>query len=188
MQKELSSAIRKIRQWIKQSKVLDVVIFGSSARGKPKPTDVDLCIILTDADEKRSLDIIDSLGKLADKEGMNAHISVLTSSAIISGNTLAKTLLAEGVSIKNDDCFSMAFGFKSRSLFSYTLKHFTPAQRVQFHYALKGRYGSQGALAETKGTFLGTGNILVPVENEDLLKEIFDKWNVKYKVDRILIG
>ena len=53
---------------------------------------------------------------------------------------------------------------------------------------LKGRYGSKGMLKEVQGKFLGTGSILVPTEKEDLLKEIFDKWDVKYKIDRILIS
>jgi hypothetical protein len=73
-------------------------------------------------------------------------------------------------------------------LFAYTLSHFPPSKRVKFHYVLKGRYGSKGILMEVKGQFLGTGSILVPSEKEDILKEIFDKWDVRYKIYRILFS
>jgi hypothetical protein len=35
---------------------------------------------------------------------------------------------------------------------------------------------------------LGTGTILVPTEKEDLLKEVFDRWGVKYEIKRALLG
>lgn len=39
---------------------------------------------------------------------------------------------------------------------------------------------------EVSGRFLGTGSILVPTAKEDILREVFDQWDVKYKVSRIL--
>jgi len=188
MQKELSSLIKKIKIWIKKHKVIDVILFGSSARGKFKPNDVDLCIIIKDVDEKKSLDLVDSLGKLTNKLNFKIHINILTSTSFMSENTLARTLINEGYSIKKNKNFSSIFGFESKSLFIYTLKHFSSSKRVKFHYLLKGRYGSKGMLKKVQGNFLGTGSILVPKEKEDLLKEIFDKWDVKYNINRIQIS
>lgn len=188
MQKELYLVIKKIRPWIKQHKVLDVVLFGSSVRGKFNPNDIDLCIIIKDDDEKKSLDLVDSLGKLTDELGFRFHINILVASAFVSGNTLAKTLLSEGYSIRKNKSFSLVLGFESKSLFIYTLKHFSPSKRVKFHYLLKGRYGSEGILKKANGELLGTGSILVPTEKEDFLKEIFDKWDVRYNIKRVLIG
>jgi len=68
------------------------------------------------------------------------------------------------------------------------LKHFSSSKRVKFHYLLKGRYGAKGVLAEAEGEFLGTGTIIIPAEKEDFLKEIFDKWDVKYKINKILLS
>jgi predicted nucleotidyltransferase len=188
MQKELYSVIKQIKLWIKKDNVLDVVLFGSSVRGKFNPNDIDLCIIIKDTDEEKSLNLVDSLGKLTDKYDFKFHINILTSSSFVLGNTLAKTLLNEGYSIRNNINFSSVLGFENKSLFVYTLKHFSPSKRVKFHYLLKGRYGSEGILKQVKGEFLGTGSILISVEKEDLLKEIFDKWDVKYKINRILIS
>ncbi|MBU2561914.1 MAG: nucleotidyltransferase domain-containing protein [Nanoarchaeota archaeon] len=188
MQKELSSATRAVRKWIKGSKALDVVLFGSAVRGKSIPNDIDLCILIRDDDEKRSLDLVDSLGRATDGLGFKFHINVLTSGSFLAGNPLAKTLLNEGYSIKKGRMLSAVLGFQNKSLFIYTLKHFSPSGRVKFHYLLKGRYGSEGILKEAEGEFLGTGSILVPTSKEDLLKEVFDKWGVKYRIERMLIG
>ena len=188
MQKELSLAIKKIKQWIIKNNVVDTVLFGSSIRENLNPKDVDICIIIKDIDEKKSLDLVDSLGKLTDNFKLKFHINLLVSSSFISGNTLTKTLLNEGYSIRHNKSFPLVFGFENKSLFVYTLKHFSPSKRVRFHYLLKGRYGSKGILKETQGKFLGAGSILVPTKKEDLLKEIFDKWDVKYSIIRILVS
>lgn len=188
MQKELSLAIKKIKSWIKSSKVLDVILFGSFMRGKFNPNDVDLCIIIKDEDEKKSLNLVDSLGKLTDKFRLKFHINILTAASFVSGSTLVKTLLIEGYSVKRSRKFSSVIGFESNSLFVYTLKHFSSSKRVKFHYLLKGRYGLEGVLKEVSGKFLGTGSILVPSEKEDILREVFDQWGVKYKIERILLS
>ena len=188
MQKELPLATKKIKHWIKENKVVDVILFGSSVRGSLTPRDVDICIIVKDDEEKRSLDLIDSLGKLTDNFKLKFHINILIVSSFISGNTIAKTLLNEGYSIIHNKSFSSILGFENKSLFVYTLKHFSPSKRVKFHYLLRGRYGSKGMLKEVQGKFIGAGSILVPTEKEDLLKAIFYRWDVKYKIDRILVS
>ncbi len=188
MQKELLQAIKKIKTWVVKQKVIDVVLFGSAMRGKSIPRDLDLCIILEDKDEEKSIDLADSLGRFLEKLSITPHISVITSSAGLSGNTLVKTLLTEGYSIKKNKKFSTIFGLENKSMFIYTLKSFTPSKRVQFHYMLRGRYGAEGMLKEAEGIILGTGTILVPTEKEDLIKEILDRWKVKYEIKRALFG
>lgn len=181
MQKELSL----IKEWIKKNKVIDVIMFGSSVRGKSKPGDVDLCILIKD--EGRSLDLVDSLGKLTDKFKQKFQINVLDVDSYFKGNTLAKTILQEGFSVRFSKNFASAFGFESKSLFVYSLKGFNASKRVQLHYVLKGRYGSKGILKEIDGSLIGSGSILVPTTKEDVLREVFDHWSVKYKVFRMLM-
>ncbi len=188
MQKGISLIKRKIKPWIKQKGVLDVIIFGSTRRGKERPKDLDLCILIKDEDEKKSLDLIGSLGILTDKFNLKTQINILTSSSFIKGNTLTKTLLLEGYSIKQNKKVSSIFGFKSESIFIYTLKHFSPSKRVQFHYVLRGRYGSKGVLREINSTSLGNGVIRTPSEREDTLKEVFDRWGVNYIIERGLVN
>lgn len=188
MQNELSSQVKKIKVWIKKNNILDVIIFGSVMRGKFIPGDIDVCIIINDDDEEKSIDLVGSLGGLLDSSSLKFQINILTSSALIKGNTLAKTLLIEGYSIAKDRKFSSNFGLESKSLFIYNLKNFTPSKRVQLHYLLKGRYGSKGILKEVNGKLFGNGSIIVSIEKEDVLKEIFDKWKISYRVERALFS
>lgn len=182
------SFLPKIKQWIAKNKVIDVILFGSSARGKFSPGDLDLCILLCDEQEKESIDLADSLGRIADNLKLKAHITILTSGAFVSGDTLAKTLLNEGYSIRHSLSFAEVLGFSSKSLFVYSLKKFTPSKRVRFHYLLRGRYGTKGILSELGGKFMGTGTISVPSDKEDLLKEIFDEWKVDYYIQRAFLS
>lgn len=46
MLKNLSS----LKKWIQKEHVLDVILFGSSQRGKLNPADIDLCILISDID------------------------------------------------------------------------------------------------------------------------------------------
>ena len=114
------------KKWIKKNRVVDVILFGSSVRGKTKARDIDLGILIKDEDEKRSIDLVDSLSKLTP----NSHVNVLTLSNLIEGNILVKTLMQEGYSIKNRKNFSHLFGFSNKSLFIYSLKNFSPSKRA----------------------------------------------------------
>ena len=175
---------KSLKNWIKKNQVVDIIIFGSSVRGKSFPKDIDLCILINKKDEGKSLDLVDSLSKLIRK----AHINILTLADFISGNTLAKTLLAEGYSLSHNKSLAKVLGFDNKSLFIYSLKKFSSSKRVRFHYLLRGRHGSKGILYKIQGKFIGTGSIIVPTDQEDYLKEVFDKWKVEYKIHRVLFG
>lgn len=188
MQKRLLLVKKEINKWISKNKIVDVILFGSVMRGKENPRDIDLCIIVNKKDEVKSLDLISSLSDLVDEGHFKFQINLLTEKQFIEGNTLTNTLIKEGFSIKKKKKLSEVWGFKNKVLFIYSLKKFSNVKRVKFHYVLKGRYGSKGILNELKGEFLGTGSIILPSENGDRLKEVFDKWDVNYKIKNVLIG
>ncbi|MDO8643219.1 MAG: nucleotidyltransferase domain-containing protein [Candidatus Woesearchaeota archaeon] len=185
MLKELAPLFKKIERWMVHEKALDVILFGSAARGKMQPQDIDLCILISDTDEEKSIELVDSLGKITEKD-VKTHITILTATALVKGNTLTRTLLSEGVSIKHKTDFSRRGGYEKKTLFVYSLKHFSASQRVRFHYLLRGRYGMRGILAEVEGKLMGTGTMAVPTEKEDILKEVFDQWKVPYTMHRVL--
>ena len=123
-------------------------------RGKEKPNDIDLCIIINEKDEEKSLDLIDSLGKLVDKnKEFKFQINILTEKQFLEGNTLTKTLIKEGFSIKKNKKLAKVWGFDNRSIFIYTLKNFSNSKRVKFHYLLQGRYGRKGLLEELEASW-----------------------------------
>ncbi len=186
MDKKISSELKTIKSWIKKTKASDVIMFGSFVRGKSHPNDVDLCILIKDSDEKKTLELVDSLAQVLKDSKFKFQINILTLSDFIGGNSLAKTLFNEGFSMRGGKKFAQVFGFKNQSLFTYSLKNFNASKRVKLHYLLNGRAGATGILKEIKGSLIGKGAIIVPTENEDSLKEVFDKWKVSHKIERAL--
>ena len=177
----------KIQNWTKNNKVIDVVLFGSLVRGKNKPNDLDLCIIIKNEQEKKMIDLIDSLAKVCNNE-IKVQVNALVEDDLVKGNSLFKTILLEGFSIKQNKCFSEAYGFVPKALFFYDIKKFKASDKVRFHYLLRGRYGQTGLLAENKAELIKDGLIEVPISSEDLMREVLDSWKVSYKVKSVLFS
>ncbi|MBN1156556.1 nucleotidyltransferase domain-containing protein [Candidatus Woesearchaeota archaeon] len=175
----------EIRKWVAREGIIDVVIFGSTVRGKTSPNDIDVCLIIPVTVEKKAIDIAASFRK----EFGEFHVSVMTDNDFVKGrHTLVKTLLTEGASVMNGESVSKLFGFNNETLFTYALAGFRPADRVRFHYLLRGRRGAKGILKETKAQILGDGVLIVPTEKEDVIREVFEKWKVKFKSRKMLVG
>lgn len=178
--------LNKIKTWIRKNKVLDVYVFGSFTRGKLKPRDIDLCILIKDSDEKNTLNLVSSLSRYTENMNLKTHVSLLTEKEFIMGSTLTKTLMEEGISLIKGKHLSNILGYNSRSMFMYSLKTFSKCQRVKFHYALNGRYGRIGVLKEVNGEMIANGAIVVPINNEEIFKDFLDIWKVNYKIERVL--
>lgn len=157
-------------------------------RGKDLPKDIDLCILIKSEDEKKSIDIVDSLAKITDKFPWKTQINILTERSFIDGNTLAKTIIIEGKSIKESKSYANRVGFQPKTLFLYSLKNFSKSKRVQFHYALHGRNKTGGILKECEGTIFMPGAILVPIETEEIMKQVFLLWDISYKTHHLLFS
>ena len=78
MDKQISSELKTIKEWIKKTKAFDVIIFGSFVRGKNHPNDVDLCILIKDSDEKKTLELVDSLAQILKESKFKFQINILT--------------------------------------------------------------------------------------------------------------
>jgi len=180
-----SSLRKKIKLWIEKNKVIDVIVFGSTVRGKTKPGDLDFCLILHDEQEKKTLELVDSFTRAMEKEG-NIQCNIITASAFILGKeSLAKTLLQEGTSMFSGKAVSSSWGLQTYALFLYSLVSFSASKRVRFHYLLRGRNQQKGILAKLDGDLLKDGIIKVPISQEDQLREIFDLWGVNYRIERV---
>lgn len=184
-QKIWSSLRLRIRLWIRRNSINDVMLFGSLIRGKAHPRDIDLCIILKENQEKNVLELVNSLGK--ELREFKVQINHLTTNEFLEGkNTLTKTLLIEGISVKEGIPVATKFGLEARTLFTYKLKSPTPSEKVRFHYLLQGRYGREGLLSKLEGKLIGERVIEVPIYNEEPLKEALELWPVEVTLRRIL--
>lgn len=184
-QKIWSSLRLKIKPWMRRNNINDVVLFGSLVRGKVHPRDIDLCIILEENQEKNVLELVNSLAK--ELRVFKVQINHLTTKEFLEGkSTLIKTLLIEGISVKEGSPLARKFGFETKTLFAYKLTNPTPSEKVRFHYLLQGRYGREGLLGKLEGKLIGERVIEVPIYNEEPLKEALELWPVEVTLRRVL--
>ena len=177
------SILKKIcKNFSKKNKsIIDIIVFGSFARKKEKPGDIDIAVIAPD-DIKT-----DELEKhILDKLGLPAHISLLKFRTLFK-ETLWKTIIHEGISLLDNKKISKKFGFESFVLFWYNLIKLKASDKVRFSYAMFGRDGKGGVLKKLNGKSLGKGVLLVPVDKEDEIRDLFFEWGLPFERRRILI-
>ena len=175
---------RICKEFIKEnSNIVDIVIFGSIVRSKRKPGDVDICVLSLDKFKK-----LDKLKKVIGKEfKKDVHVSILYLRDFLNPEeTLWKTIFHEGISLTKDKLLSKLIGFDPSVLFWYKLENLKLIDKIKFSYALRGRNEKGGILREVNGEYLGKGCIMVPVENEDEIREFFARWSVSFNRRRIL--
>ncbi|MBS3100280.1 hypothetical protein J4463_03660 [Candidatus Pacearchaeota archaeon] len=101
--------------------------------------------------------------------------------------SISSTILFEGISLKNNSSISDMLNFYSYSLFTFSLSNLSNIQKVRFAQTVYGRKNN-GLIKTEEGKMLGKGAFIVPVNKEELFKEVFNKFNVKADVTRIIIN
>src|SRR3989338_1107614 len=95
-----------------KDKIIDIVLFGSYAKGKIKPEDIDICIILKNKD-----DFAENLySEFRDLFGEDAHYNWLSVSSLFE-ESLTSTLLEEGFSLIKDKPLHESLGYSSSYIF-----------------------------------------------------------------------
>jgi predicted nucleotidyltransferase len=165
--------------------ILDIIVFGSSLKGKENPNDIDILIIYTDT---KSIDKGYALKKSLKAKGYEADITEKTYHELFSESFQAReAFLSEGYSLIKNKSISGGLGFTNLSLFRYELKGFSKTDRMRFYYSLNGRGDKQGILARYYAIKFSESIILCPMENLENLKEYFVQWNIKFEEFPILI-
>jgi predicted nucleotidyltransferase len=175
---------KKVKSFYKKykKKIFDIILYGSATRGKYKPRDIDILIIFKDVNKKEYFDLPYELRKNLEKEGLKIDIKGVLIEEIFDPKFLARqNLLIEGYSLIRNDMLSERFGFKSYSLFVYSLKNLNHNEKTKFQYVFKGRRENKGVLEELNGIVIGMGSVLIPIENSEKFKEFLDKWKINYE-------
>jgi predicted nucleotidyltransferase len=162
--------------------VVDIILFGSFAREKESPGDIDIAVVTasTCAD-------VDKLEKIiSTKVKLPVHISVLDVKTLFK-HTLWKTIIHEGISLLDGKKISEKLGYKPYVLLWYNLSNLKPVDKVKFSHALFGRSGRRGLLDELGGVSIGKGVLLVPVNKEDEIRDLFFEWGLPFERRRILV-
>ncbi len=159
---------KSLKNLLKNYKEIDdLIIFGSLAKNKEEPKDIDIALIA----EKKDI----HLATLLKKElPANAHISVITKNELLT-NPLALTLIREGYSIAKDDYIKTIFKINPMKLYSYNLLHLNSSNKTLFNISLK------KTIKRINGEKIGAGSVLIPIENSGYFEEFLDAWQMKYK-------
>ena len=171
--KDLSLIKSKLKKYLKDKEILDIIVFGSFVKGKAEPRDIDIAVV---SDKKESIDI------------KGFHVSNLKpSDFFVRVPSLVHTLLREGYSLKNNKFLSEVYKFSNRVLFSYSLTSLKPTDKVKIVNVLRGRTGEKGLVLENGGGWLANQVFLAPIGTDNIFEKFFLNFKVKFNKSYILI-
>ncbi len=163
----------KLKSLLKDKEIIDIILFGSSIKGKASPNDIDIAAIT----ENESIPRIEGF-----------HISAIKPKEFFQNPpTLITTLLREGYSLKNNKMFAETFRFKPEVLFNYNLKNLANSQKVKIVNILRGKGKNSGLVKESNGNFISNSVFTIPPESEYLIEKFLINQNVAFKKSYILI-
>ncbi|MCK5449341.1 nucleotidyltransferase domain-containing protein [Candidatus Pacearchaeota archaeon] len=171
--KTLALIKNKLKKYLKEKEILDIILFGSFVKGNENPSDIDVAFIT-----RKNIEIDNS----------DFHIAVLTPEDFFNKPpTLVNTLLREGYSLKHNKSFVKSFNFSPKVLFNYNLSSLTPSLKVQTVNALRGRKGENGLVLEHGGEWISNNVFIVDSNNENLFEKFFLNFKIKFQKRYILI-
>ncbi len=185
MLKDLKKCLKSEKR---DSKILDIVIYGSLVKGKPKARDIDVMVIFLEGSLKERLNRLQEIkAKIKKKfEDYTLDVKQMVLKDFFSPSFLAKTgILIEGISIFSDRKFSEVLGFNSFALFTYNLRKLKHHEKVKFNYILAGR-NARGVIELLGGRRLASGVVKIPIENSYSFEEILKNNKVNYSKKQIL--
>ncbi len=166
-------AKNRLNKYIKDKEILDVILFGSSVKGKSFPEDIDAVLI-----SKKEIK--------AEVSGF--HIIVLSpEDFFINPPSIVNTLLREGYSLKNKKPFSENYKFHAKILFVYGLKGMSLSNKVKIVNILRGKVNDNGMVKEYGGEWLANQVFIMPVENENIFEKFFLNFKVKFMKSYLLM-
>ena len=181
--KSLKSESKKI----KNKELIDILIYGSSVKGKRKTGDIDIILIFNNLPLDKRLEITQ---KFKEKVNLkNLDIKSINLIELLDKSFLARQgILLEGISLLDSKPLAKKLGFDSFTLFTYNTEKISNTEKVKLSFALNGRRNEKGFLEKINAKKFGTGKILVPISKSNLFSEFLEKLNLNFKQENILIA
>lgn len=163
----------KLKKYLADREIIDIIAFGSFAKGKANPNDIDIAIITSKSERI---------------EIPGFHVSMLRpEDFFINPPSIVHTLLREGYSLKSNKTLSGLYNFSSKTLFNYELKALKLSNKVKAVNMLRGKSGEKGLVEESGGEWLANNVFLLPVGKDSLLERFFTENSIKFKKHYVLI-
>ncbi len=179
---KLKNELKKITK--DHLKVIDVLVFGSTVRGKSHPSDIDILLLFK---EKVDKNIEYLVRNILQKYAKNLSLISKTEKTVVDAAFDAReSMLFEAKSLLTGKNLAQQYGFSSFGMFKYHFSHWSKLQKTKFYYALNGR-GKKG-IAESFGCIkLSDSVMLVPLEHIEEFRSFLESWKIEYKYIPLVI-
>ena len=171
----------KLRSELKKlvgEQVEDIILFGSTVRGKQEPRDTDILVVFKKKIIKESEYLIRK--KLEQYFPKVALISKTSETLLDPTFDARESALFEGVGLITGKNLARRYGFISFGMFKYTFGTWEKLQKTKFYYALNGRKGEKGISQKLECLKLSDRIILVPLGNIEPFREFLESWKLEY--------
>ncbi|MBU0459873.1 MAG: nucleotidyltransferase domain-containing protein [Nanoarchaeota archaeon] len=157
----------------------DIILFGSTVRGKAKPGDIDVLVLFK---EKIDKEIEYKIRKILEKYSQKISLVSKTRKTVLEPSFDAReSVLFEGISLLTGLNLAQIYGFTSFGMFKYNFKDWTKLQKTKFYYALNGRKGQEGIFQKLSCIKLSDQIILVHLNKIELFREFLESWKLDYR-------
>ncbi len=180
---KLTNVLRKIVK--SNAEVEDIILFGSTVRGKVAPKDIDILVLFkTVLNKKIELEI----RKAIEKYYKNVSIISKTHETVLDPAFDAReSILFEGMSIVDKTLQSTKHGFSSVGMFRYDFKNWNKLMKTKFYYAFNGRGTNPGISTKLECTKLSESIIVVPLHNIEPFRDFIEFWKLEYRYIPLLL-
>ncbi len=167
----------KVFQKKYKEEIKDIILFGSSLRGKLEPEDSDILILFN---KKINKEIEYEFKKQVSIK--NISLISKTEDTLYDHSFAAReSILFEGYSLVKKQFIAFRSGFDSLGIFIYYTKDLKNTEKTRFYHALNGRRGSLGVIDLLKAIKLSDNIIAVPLEKIEEAKEFFGQQKIEFK-------
>lgn len=178
----------QLRQWLNEERkdktIFDIVVYGSSVKGKNKPNDIDIVVIFKEGSLKERLLKIQAIKK---KVKVQVDIKGILWEELFQEEFFARAgILLTGINLFENKAFSSKLGFEGYTLFTYSLQNKTHTEKIKFNYILRGRK-REGIIKKLEGHHQGPGVILIPIKNSLEFEEVLRMHAVEYNKKNMLV-
>lgn len=161
----MKELVKKLEKLLKTNKeVVDFIIFGSFAKDKLNPKDIDIAVLCR---SKETIEI--TLLKKDISTIINKKIDLQFVDITDYNNFLWITLIREGFSVKYNSYLYEIYRINPVVLYNYSLKEMTVSKKVMFERAIKNFKGIKK---------LSNRVIIVPISISERFNEFLREWNI----------
>jgi len=187
LRKRLSEVAKEFAS--KNPEVWDILLYGSSLKGKERPNDIDIAVVVKEGNPftisfefKRRLEGEGFLPDEVDVKGF------LLEELFDENNLVGFALLVEGYSLLEGKFIHERLNANAYFLFRFSYSSLPQSEKMRFLYAYRGRNGNEGILQQTGSLELAPGVVLVQVDAVYKFREFLSLWGLSYEYAPVLVG